>query len=106
MTNAPPSTTAAKSSVSPAPTDGRPVAVVVDVNDQTESWNLGCLADNGAFGYSLKFGHAGDTGTLKAWLPGCEGRNSKWSAFHEPQHRHGPDPRLAARASNAALAAY
>jgi hypothetical protein len=54
-------------------------AVVADVNDGTESWNLGVIADNGEAGYSFKFGN--DAGQVKAWLHGCEATNSKWSIY-------------------------
>lgn len=57
-------------------------AVISDVNDGTESWNLGCEVEDSNHadgGYGFKAGN--DAGTVKMWLHGCTSRDARWSAY-------------------------
>lgn len=54
-------------------------ANIADVNDGTESWNLGCDAQDSLAGYNFKCGN--DSGTTKMWLDSAHGKGANYSAF-------------------------
>lgn len=57
-------------------------ANVADVNEGTESWNVGCVAEDSGGGYNWKCGN--DGGAPKMWLHGCSAKNGRWSVYaHE-----------------------
>jgi len=54
-------------------------ANLADVNDTTESWNLGCVLEDSVNGWNFKAGN--DAGTVKMWLDGCTTRGARWSVY-------------------------
>lgn len=54
-------------------------ATIADVNDGTETWNLGCVAEGSETGYNWKLGN--DGGTPRGWYHACVGRDGHWSLY-------------------------